>query len=187
LEDAWRLDLGAALRSCRVMTATPAARWPASPGAATFCAVPVTVTRRGVPVGQVLLDVMRTGRRGQVQVAAGQGVGSVAEIRADAARVVGYRWTFECPVTGARCRSLYLPPGAAGFASRQAHGLTYRCLYEPPATRRCRRAVKLRRALGEVPAVVAGSLPERPAGMQTGTYLRRCMELVAVEWLLEVA
>lgn len=186
-EDALRLDLGAVLRSCRVMTPTPAARWPASPGAATFVAVPVNITRCGFPVGQVLLDVMRSGRLGQVQVIAGHGAGSAAETRADAVRVVGYRWTFECPVTGQRCRSLYLPAGAIGFASRQAHGLTYRSLYEPRLERRFRKATKLRHALGEVPALVGGELPPAPVGMLARTHRRRCAKIQAVEGLLEVA
>jgi hypothetical protein len=187
VEDAWRLDLGAVLRSCRAMTATPAARWSASPGAAAVGAVVVPVSRRGVPVGQIVLDVLRTGRRGEVQIVGGLGCGTVAEIRADAAPLVGYRWTFECPVTGQRCRSLFLPPGAAGFASSAAHGLAYAVTCERPAARRCRRAVKLRRALGEVPVVVSGPLPDRPAEMRGGTYLRRCAEIEAVERLLEIA
>ena len=36
------------------------------------------------------------------------------------------RWWLVCPETGRRCSTLYLPPGAARFASREAHGLTYR-------------------------------------------------------------
>jgi hypothetical protein len=187
VEDAWRLDLGAVLRQLRAMTPTPAACWPALPGAATFGAVVVPVSRRGVPAGQILLDVLRIGRHGQVRIVAGLGCGTVVEIRADAAPLVGYRWTFECSVTGLRCRSLYLPPGAAGFASRQAHGLTYSCLYERPLARRYRRATKLRHALGEIPAMVGGELPPAPVGMLSQTHRRRCAELAAVEAVLEVA
>jgi hypothetical protein len=37
----------------------------------------------------------------------------------------GRRWWFVCPVTGSRVGKLYLPAGAAHFAGRQAHNLTY--------------------------------------------------------------
>jgi hypothetical protein len=37
----------------------------------------------------------------------------------------GRRWWFICPTTGRLTASLYLPPGASAFASRQAHRLTY--------------------------------------------------------------
>ncbi len=41
-------------------------------------------------------------------------------------RYGGRRWWFKCPLTGLQTSKLYLPPGGTGFASRQAHDLTYR-------------------------------------------------------------
>jgi hypothetical protein len=38
----------------------------------------------------------------------------------------GRRWWFICPIKKIRAAKLYLPPDATQFASRQAHGLTYR-------------------------------------------------------------
>lgn len=38
----------------------------------------------------------------------------------------GRRWWLICPDSGARTSTLYLPAGAARFASRQAHRLGYR-------------------------------------------------------------
>jgi hypothetical protein len=186
-EDALRLDLGDLLRACRLMTPAPQARWPASPGAAVLPAVPVIVTRCGVLVGRVVVDVMRTGRTGEMRIIAGPGCGTVAEMRAVAMPLIGYRWGFACPLALRRCNVLYLPPGAVTFACREAHGLIYAVTCERPAARRCRRATKLRRYLGEVPAVVTGPLPDAPAGMTERVYLRRCAEIEEAERLLEIA
>jgi hypothetical protein len=187
-EDSLRLDLSAVLQSCRALTPSPAARWPASPGSANFVAVPAVVTRRGRPVAQVLVDVMRLERHGQITIVAGPGAGSVAEIRAVAARMVGFRWQFQCALTGKGCRSIYLPVGAVWFGSRTAHRLTYRSLHERPLVRRYRKATRLRHALGEDPPAVTGPLPGRPPAMPGWVYRLRCAALVAAEaGLLEVA
>jgi hypothetical protein len=122
VEDAIRLDLGALLRACRAMTPKPEARWPASPGAAVFPAVSVPVTGRYVPAGCVVINVMRSGRTGQVQVIAGLGCGTVVELKAEATRLIDFRWDFTCPLSGRRCRTLYLPAGATVFGSRQGTG-----------------------------------------------------------------
>ncbi len=37
----------------------------------------------------------------------------------------GERWWFVCPLSGARVRALYLPPGANLWGSRGAHDLVY--------------------------------------------------------------
>lgn len=42
----------------------------------------------------------------------------------------GLRWWFRCPLNGSRAAKLYLPRGAQRFASRTAHGLTYRSCQE---------------------------------------------------------
>lgn len=187
VENALRLDLADVLRACRAMTPAPAARWPASPGSALFAAVPVPITQRGAPVGIVVVDVLRTGRTGQILILGGYGAGSVAELKANAARLIGFRWGLSCPLTKRRCRTLYLPRGAAYFASRQGHGLTYASLYEPPSVRRYRHAARLRSRLGEASPVVSGPLPDAPAGMRGGTYRARCAEILAAEAVLEVA
>ena len=55
----------------------------------------------------------------------------------------GRRWWFKCPRTGLRTSKLYLPPGGTGFASRQAHDLTYRsCQDSGGFTRLCRRVAR---------------------------------------------
>jgi hypothetical protein len=167
------------------MTATPAARWPASPGAAALVAVPVIVTRRGIPVGIALVDVMRSGRHGQMQIIGGPGAGTVVEMKAEAVRQVGYRWRFACPLTEGQCNVLYMPPDAASFASWQGHGLVYAVTRERPLARRYRHARRLRRCLGEVLPEVTGPLPVRPVAMRGETYLRRCAEITALEAVLE--
>jgi hypothetical protein len=60
----------------------------------------------------------------------------------------GCRWWFVCPSTRGRVCKLYLPPGAARFASRRAYRLGYRCQRETPADRALSREFKLRRQLG---------------------------------------
>ena len=60
----------------------------------------------------------------------------------------GRRWYFRCPMQHIRVTKLFLPPHARRFASRQAHGLTYRSmLYKPERvlqTFRTRRGQRLR-------------------------------------------
>ena len=55
----------------------------------------------------------------------------------------GRRWWFKCPRTGQQVSKLYLPPAGTGFASRQAHDLTYRsCQDSGGFTRLCRRVAR---------------------------------------------
>jgi hypothetical protein len=51
----------------------------------------------------------------------------------------GRRWWFICPITKIRVAKLYLPPDATQFASRQAHGLTYRSCQSSFRLQRARR------------------------------------------------
>ena len=55
----------------------------------------------------------------------GMTVDYVVALASEEQGLLGRRWWFRCPVTGARVRKLYLPPGARRFASRQAHDLIY--------------------------------------------------------------
>jgi hypothetical protein len=51
----------------------------------------------------------------------------------------GRRWWFICPIKKIRVAKLYLPPDATKFASRQAHGLTYRSCQSSFRLQRARR------------------------------------------------
>lgn len=62
-----------------------------------------------------------------------------------------YRLWWACPKCGRRAGVLYLPPGAARFACRACHGLTYR------STRECHSFERLLRHMG-APAAEAGLL-----------------------------
>jgi hypothetical protein len=55
----------------------------------------------------------------------------------------GRRWWFKCPSTGRRAAKLFLPPGERRFASREAHGLSYRsCQKSGSIDRFCRRLAR---------------------------------------------
>jgi hypothetical protein len=57
----------------------------------------------------------------------------------------GTRWWFRCPILNIRVAKLYLPPGARLFASRRAHGLTYRsCQQSGMFDRLARRVARAR-------------------------------------------
>ncbi len=86
--------------------------------------------------------------------------------------IAGLRWFWRCPQLGHVCDALFVPPGKVEFLSRQAHGLRYRTESERPAERMAGRARKLRRRLGEHPAVIGGPYPARPPWMRGATYTR---------------
>ncbi len=65
----------------------------------------------------------------------------------------GVRWWFLCPVTGTKCRKLYLPRGKRHFAGREGHGLVYESQRETPVWRAVRRADKIRARLGGGPVL----------------------------------
>lgn len=64
-------------------------------------------------------------RRGQVLIYPPGERCYVVQVASDPQPFGGRRWWFVCPLTGRCVSALYLPPGAARFASRQAHGLSY--------------------------------------------------------------
>lgn len=83
----------------------------------------------------------------------------------------GRRWWATCPILGHRVKSLYLPPGALRFASRQAHGLRYASQRMSPRDRTREMAQRIRLKLGGS-AAIFDAFPARPAGMQRSRYER---------------
>lgn len=80
----------------------------------------------------------------------------------------GRRVWFACPVSGRRVRCLYCPKGQRVFASRAAHGLTYRSQRETGDDRLLRAARKAHARLGG-----DGNLfhrPTKPKWMRWPTY-----------------
>jgi hypothetical protein len=84
----------------------------------------------------------------------------------------GRRWWFECPSIGQRVMKLYLPCGAQGFASRQAHHLGYAVQRESAPDRSRRRARKARARISEGLNLIE-ELPRKPKWMRWATYWRR--------------
>jgi len=95
-------------------------------------------------------------------------------------RLGGIRLWFVCPVTGRRARLLYLPYDAKRFASREAHGLTYRSQSETDLFRSITRAQKIRARLGGDVSIHA-PFPPRPPGMHRRTYERLRAEGLMIE------
>ena len=60
----------------------------------------------------------------------------------------GRRWWLICPDSGARTSTLYMPTGAARFASRKVHGLGYRTQRLGARGRAEEREARARAALG---------------------------------------
>jgi hypothetical protein len=91
----------------------------------------------------------------------------------------GRRWWMRCPVTGERVRCLYLPPGGARFASREALGLSYRVERLTRFDRPFEKLFRVQRRLGEVQGLGAGL--KRPKGMWKRTYARHASRLDALD------
>ena len=71
-------------------------------------------------------------------------------LRSTAPHFGGRRWWFLCPLKGIRAAKLYLPAGAAKFASRKAYDLTYRsCQSSWRLERVRRRTERLARQMAE--------------------------------------
>ena len=83
----------------------------------------------------------------------------------------GRRWWATCPISGRRVKSLYLPPGALRFASRQAHGLRYESQRMSPRDRTREMAQRIRRELGG-DLDLFSAFPDRPTGMHRSRYER---------------
>ena len=87
---------------------------------------------------------------------------------------------FMCPVTGRRARVLYLPDGGWQFASREAHGLSYRSQGESDVFRSITQAQNIRARLGGSLSIYT-PLPPRPRGMHQRTYERLRTKALEIE------
>ncbi len=170
VEKALRLDAGALIRAVRAQHPELWARWSRT-GEATLLPLSVLLTRGGGPAGEAGVMLALDGTRAAAELPNGDAVALVAL----PTNLPGLRrWWWRCPWLGHAGASLYLPPGADGFASRQAHGLRYRSLSERPAERAAHKARKLRVQLGDVSPVLGGRLPDMPLRMRWPTYTRLC-------------
>jgi hypothetical protein len=84
----------------------------------------------------------------------------------------GRQYYFMCPATGRRCSTLWKPPGATRFASRQAWGgrVAYRSQFAEPSAR-------AHLAKAKISARLRGpdwwdDVPPRPKRMRAATYAR---------------
>lgn len=90
----------------------------------------------------------------------------------------GNRWWMHCPRTGARVATLYMPPGARGFACRAVWRLGYRSQRVARDDRASEKLFRLQRKMGTEQGW--DNWGPRPKGMWTRTYSRnfeRFMEL----------
>lgn len=118
------------------------------------------------------LDVDMRQEAGRALIAPDGGTSYTVEIASTSEGVGGRRWWLICPVTGRRAATLYWPPSAVGFASRQAHGLTYRSqrLGERGRAAEAAAAIYAEQGGERDPAK---PFPKRPKGMRRATYERQ--------------
>lgn len=90
----------------------------------------------------------------------------------------GVRWWFQCPRTGRRCTTLFLPRGGHQFLSRYAWGLGYASQREDAMGRAQRQARKVSAALGNADHWMDGP-PPKPKWMRWSTYERKAARLAA--------
>ena len=93
----------------------------------------------------------------------------------------GLRWWFACPIRGDRACKLYLPNGAARFASREAFRLAYRSTRETPKDRAYSRAWKRRLAMGGRSGIPLGAPLAKPPRRHWSTWERDEAKLAAAE------
>jgi hypothetical protein len=98
-------------------------------------------------------------------------------------RLGGWRWWFECPLTGRRVAKLHLPPGATKFASRHAYRLAYTSQRETPRDRALSRAFKARGRLGSEGGI--GDYIPKPKGMRWKTFERLMARVAAAEDIVD--
>lgn len=91
----------------------------------------------------------------------------------------GCRWWFRCPMTGARARTLHLPPGGDHFASRKAWGLAYRVERLDRFDRPFEKLFRTQRELNGAHGLGIGLA--RPKGMWTQTYARHAARFEAMD------
>jgi hypothetical protein len=137
-----------------------------------------------VEVGVALRD-----RRGAVRLSwtSKHGGGAqMVDLTTTLCRITGLRWWWTCPRTGQHAVRLYLPPGRAGFASRDGHALGYRDKHLSPAARARLKAMRLREALGQKPAILGSPMPPPPARMSARIYLQATDAIAAAEGILNL-
>ena len=92
------------------------------------------------------------------------------EMRAEPCTLGGRRWSFRCPRTWRRCRTLYLPNGACRFASRAAYNLAYQSQRSTEMNRCHAKLARMCRKVGAGYEGTDAGLPPRPKGMRRRTY-----------------
>ena len=106
------------------------------------------------------------------------------ELTTTSQRFGGRRWWFVCPLTGSRVLKLHLPPGASTFASRQAHGLSYRSQRGTPLQRAMDQFHKLAAALEDEDGCIdEGFL--KPKWMRWSTFERKVRRIEALEHVVD--
>lgn len=173
-----RLNVAELLRRVRVRQPDMWACWEAG-DPALFRAMP-----KAFPGGEAAATLAMDLRRGRAKlswrVPGGPPGEAAVELTALPCRT-GLRWYWLCPASGRRCLWLYLPAGAAGFLSRQAHGLVHMSLMESRQDRAARKARKLRRRLGETPPTLGAAPPPPPPRMTAQRYLACIMAIHEAE------
>jgi hypothetical protein len=124
------------------------------------------------------------GQRGTVRLSWTGGGAQRLELVAIPSHVGGVRWFWICPRLERYAAHLYLPPGMAGFASRQGHSLDYAGKRLNTADRAKRKAARLRELLGQRPAILGTLLPPPPPRMSARTYLQAVEVIEAAEGIL---
>lgn len=98
----------------------------------------------------------------------------------------GFMWYAWCPLGGGLARKLYLPNGAAMFASRSAYRLRYAVQNEGALDRAHRRLAKTYRRLGDDYGGIDSVRPAKPRWMRQRTYDRLCQRIErdedALDW-----
>lgn len=91
----------------------------------------------------------------------------------------GSRPWFLCPECGRRALVLYLL--GHRLVCRRCGGVLYRSQFQGPVDRLARKALRLRRRLGDTSGRIGAPPPPRPLEMRRTTYQRLLGELVTVE------
>ena len=103
------------------------------------------------------------------------------ELQAEPCNFGGRRWSFVCPRTWRRCRTLYLPNGGYRFASRAAYRLAYQSQRVGDMDRCHAGLARLCRKVGAAYKGAGYGFPPRPKGMRRGTYDRLLENWFAAE------
>jgi hypothetical protein len=170
LEDGLKLDLNRLIRQNLVR-----------PGAAWGSTILWSYRYSGEEIvsGRVSAD-MTAERSGWFRLQLGE-MDQRIDLVATARHFGGRQWYFVCPRSARRVSTLWKPPGAQFFASRQAWGrqCAYGSQFESPRDRALSAAQDIRYRLGgkEFESIIDGVPPPKPKWMRWRTYekiIRRC-------------